>query len=388
MGDRNSEIAAGPGRGSGDRLASAVALFSPVILLLVVRSLVVVPASPAMSAPRRPVSVPLAYPLGTFGPDSSDNTLAISRWVLAQDPQDTAGAVVVLTTNDDPRIVANYEGICTRYGVRLLHTTPAHLNDLPSPSAVTLPATPALTDCVLVYRNDGALIWRSTEAWHESTLREAASVVATLQATTIQPAVRQPPASSQLIPNPSVSVKSDDGQSARARTPIARDVGLNLAHLPGRVRSLFEPTVRGPLRAASFVEDVRRRRAAVLLVFWATWCEACLQEASDLHALHAEFPNVVFVGLLDQEWSSAYEKRAREITTPSERSHQYFLDDSAIQKALWPKLDPLSLPAFAIFDSSQHLRLTMTGTIKVPENRDRLRRTLQDMVVPDHSEAR
>lgn len=155
---------------------------------------------------------------------------------------------------------------------------------------------------------------------------------------------------------------------------------LHLSTIEGQVCDpMSASTSWTQLRNSWAVADYTKKNGKhpTLLVFWATWCGPCVKEFPLIDKLHEQYPNILFVGLADEQASpiAVARERINDIIKPYEFRLHYLLRDASVSQRIFNRVD-VPLPAFALFDESGELVATQIGSITDPHNGETLIRSL------------
>jgi thiol-disulfide isomerase/thioredoxin len=190
----------------------------------------------------------------------------------------------------------------------------------------------------------------------------------------------QPPVSSVTAASPLAEKHPSTAQAERhppenrATNPPRPPTPLVKPNPPKSALSTL-PVDDHPQRPVRFEDVIRSTdRRAVLVNFWATWCEPCKREFPELAALVAEHKgDFRYVGIVTDASSPDVKDRIDQISPTSLRRMQFALQDVSVVNRLFPRRSydaprNVIVPLFALFDAGGRVVFTCEGTILDHQN--------------------
>lgn len=115
------------------------------------------------------------------------------------------------------------------------------------------------------------------------------------------------------------------------------------------------------------IAEFPKDRSVVVMNFWATWCEPCVEEIPIFVKLHKQYPDVEFVGISMDELSM--EQNVQEFAEKHSMKYRIVLRDGQDFESMVNSIDPDwmgGLPATFVFRDGKRV-FSKAGPIKEKE---------------------
>lgn len=231
-------------------------------------------------------------------------------------------------------------------------------------------------DSIYVFDASGSLIWFSP-------LLELGSTVEIIVKTLLSAQLTQLAGS---FDGPSQDGTSQESYATAeilpANDPATGDnpTQLLLADLANLVVPLDAPNHKQALAKTWAAKEALSKRRPLLFIFWGTWCAPCVEEIPDLVELNKVYPDVIFMGLLDDLNTERNRRLANELAIQKGFKTQYIMSDNSLLRRIF---GDQALPAFALFNGDGSLtRYRFTGAIRAARNSHFLEQGLREVTAP------